>query len=67
MIIRLKIESFYELPTDFATIEEAKAAMENDPHFLDDYDDANAFVGRDYYIEDAEAHRNLHNYTQVDM
>lgn len=67
MIIRLKVESFYELPTDFATIEEAKAAMENDTHFFDDYDDADAFVGSDYYIEDAETHQYLHNYTQVDL
>lgn len=67
MIIRLKVESFYELTTDFSTIDEAKAAMENDLYFFDGYDDAKAFVGSDYYIEDAETHRNLHNYTQVDL
>lgn len=67
MIIRLKVESFYELSTDFATIDEAKEAMERSDFSPNRFEETSTFIGHDFYIEDAEAHRNLHNYTQVDL
>ena len=69
MIVRIKVEEFYEVEVTDDTIEEAKNTIETDMGDDVGWYLANVaeYIGRDVYCENAETHIGLHNYTQLDV
>lgn len=68
MIVRIKVEEFYEVEVDDDNMTDAKQTIETEMGdgvrwYLDNCTD---YVGRYIFCENAENHIGLHNYEQVD-
>jgi len=72
MIVRIKVEEFYEVEVADGSIDKTKGLLESvdasgeakvDQLIRDKAD----YVGRYVFFEDAEKHHLVHNYTQLDV
>lgn len=72
MIVRIKVEQYYEVEVPDDTIDVIKDELESTDVFgeakVDQLiRDKADYIGRYVYFEDANNHRLLHNYTQLDV